>query len=141
LSKDWSMERTLFIIKPDAVRRNYIGDILGAVEKAGLTVIALRMLEITAEQSGEFYQVHRGKEFYDKLVAYMSSGRCVVAALEGDRAISRLREVCGATDPVDAAEGTIRASFGINVTMNSVHASDSPASAAEELRFFFPELA
>lgn len=134
------MERTLFILKPDAVRRNHIGEILGTIEESGLRIAGLRMLQLTTEQAGAFYHVHRGKGFYDKLIAYMSSGRCVVAALEGDEAISRLRGVCGATDPAQAARGTVRASFGINVTMNSVHASDSPGSAAEELRFFFPEL-
>jgi nucleoside-diphosphate kinase len=134
------MERTLFILKPDAVRRNHIGQILGVVERSGLRIVGLRMLQLTAERAEAFYHVHRGKAFFAKLVAYMSSGRCVVVALEGDDAISRLRKVCGVTDPAQAAEGTIRASFGINVTMNSVHASDSPASAADELSFFFPEL-
>jgi nucleoside-diphosphate kinase len=135
------MEMTLFIIKPDAVRRNQVGAILRTVEKAGLRIARLRMLELTVDQAAKFYQVHKGKGFYDKLVAYMSSGRCVVAALEGAEAITRLRSICGATDPAVAARGTIRASFGINVTMNSVHASDSPVSAAYELAFFFPELA
>jgi nucleoside-diphosphate kinase len=135
------MERTLFIIKPDAVGRDLVGEILMAVERAGLGIVDLRMLNLTADQAGEFYHVHKGKGFYEKLVAYMSSGRCVVAALEGEQAISRLRGVCGATDPSKAAQGTIRSSFGINVTMNSVHASDSPRSAADELAFFFPELA
>ena len=135
------MERTLFIIKPDAVRRSHIGQILEAVERAGLRITGMRMLDLTSEQAGQFYHVHKGKGFYDNLVAYMSSGSCVVVALDGDDAVSRVRGVCGATDPAEAAEGTIRASFGINVTMNSVHASDSPASATEELRFFFPDLA
>jgi nucleoside-diphosphate kinase len=135
------MERTLLIIKPDAVRRNHIGEILGMVERAGFEIVGMRMLGLTAREAGLFYHVHRGKSFYDKLVAYMSSGKCVAVALDADDAISRLRGVCGATDPAAAAGGTIRASFGINVTMNSVHASDSPASATEELRFFFPDLA
>jgi nucleoside-diphosphate kinase len=98
------------------------------------------MLELTEETAGAFYRVHQGKGFFGKLIAYMSSGRSVVVALEGDDAIARLRELCGATDPAQAAEGTIRASYGINVTMNSVHTSDSTASASEELRFFFPDL-
>lgn len=135
------MEKTLFIIKPDAVRRNHIGGILHAVEQAGLRIRGMRMLDLSSEQASGFYHVHKGRGFYDKLVDYMSSGPCVVVALEGEDAISRLRGVCGATDPAEAAEGTIRASFGINVTMNSVHASDSPASATEELHFFFPDLA
>ena len=135
------MEKTLFIIKPDAGRRNHVGRILDMVEQAGFKILGMRMMNLTSEQAGQFYHVHKGKEFYEKLVAYMISGRCVVVALERDEAISGLRGVCGATDPSNAAEGTIRASFGINVTMNSVHASDSPSSATEELHFFFPDLA
>jgi nucleoside-diphosphate kinase len=134
------LERTLFIIKPDAVGRNHLGEILAVVEKAGLRIIGMRMVKLSSSKAGDFYHVHRGKDFFDKLVDYMSSGRCVVVALEGEEAIGRLRRVCGATDPAAAAPGTIRAVFGINVTMNSVHASDSSQSAAEELRFFFPEL-
>ena len=135
------MDRTLFIIKPDAVRRNHVGRILHEVERNGLRIRGMRMITLTGEQAGRFYRVHKGKGFYDKLIDYMSSGACVVVALEGEDAISRLRGICGATDPAEAEDGTIRASFGINVTMNSVHASDSPASAADELHFFFPDLA
>jgi nucleoside-diphosphate kinase len=135
------VERTLFIIKPDAVRRNLVGEILMAVERSGLGIIGLRMLKLTSDQAGEFYHVHKGKAFYQKLIAYMSSGRCVVVALEGEQAISHLRRICGNTDPSNADPGTIRSLFGINLTMNSVHASDSPRSAADELGFFFPELA
>jgi nucleoside-diphosphate kinase len=135
------MERTLFIIKPDAVKRNQVGGILHVVELGGLRIRGMRMLKLTPEEAGRFYHVHKGKGFYDKLVDYMSSDACVAVALEGEDAISRLRAICGATDPAEAAEGTIRASFGINVTMNSVHASDSPVSATEELHFFFPDLA
>jgi len=135
------MDRTLFIIKPDAVRRNHVGRILNAVEQNGLRIRGMRMITLTGEQAGRFYHVHKGKVFYDKLVDYMSSGACVAVALESEDAISRLRRICGATDPAEADEGTIRASFGINVTMNSVHASDSPASARDELHFFFPDLA
>jgi nucleoside-diphosphate kinase len=134
------VQRTLLIVKPDAVSRNHVGDILKVVEDAGLRIIGMKMLRLSTAQAGDFYHVHKGKEFYDKLVAYMSSGDCVVVAVEADDTVRRLRAVCGATDPSIAAEGTIRASFGINVTMNSVHASDSPATAEEELRFFFPEL-
>jgi nucleoside-diphosphate kinase len=134
------MERTLFIIKPDAVRRDLVGEILMTVEKAGLKILGLRMVELTPDQAGEFYRVHKGKGFYEKLKDYMSSGRCVVAALEGEDSITGLRKICGATDPAEAAAGTVRASFGISLTMNSVHASDSPQSAAYELSFFFPEL-
>ena len=134
------MERTLFIIKPDAVRRNHIGRILSFVEEAGMQVVAMRMVRLSADDARGFYHVHEGKDFYDTLAEYMSSGRCVVAVIEGDGVINRLRGVCGATDPSAATEGTIRATFGISLTMNSVHASDSPASAQEEVRFFFPDL-
>jgi nucleoside-diphosphate kinase len=98
------------------------------------------MVRLTEDRAGEFYQVHKGKPFYDKLKAYISSGEIVAAVVDGDNAIRRVREICGATDPASAAEGTVRAAFGINVTMNSVHASDSPASAVVEIRFFFPHL-
>ena len=134
------LEKTLFIIKPDAVRRNNIGRILSIVEAAGLKVIALKLVHLTTEQAREFYEMHRGKDFYEKLVEFMTSGPCVVAVLEGDDVVSRLRALCGATDPSIAAPGTIRAEFGINITMNSVHASDSPSSAQREVRFFFPEV-
>jgi nucleoside-diphosphate kinase len=134
------VERTLFIVKPDAVRRNHIGSILAFVEEGGLGLCAMRMTMLSPVEAGEFYHVHRGKPFYDNLVAYMSSGRCVLAVVEGEDAIACLRHICGATDPSAAAGGTIRSTFGINVTMNSVHASDSPATAEEEVRFFFPDL-
>jgi nucleoside-diphosphate kinase len=140
LSEVRIVERSLFIIKPDAVRRNHIGRILSFVEEAGMQVIAMRMIRLSADDARGFYRVHEGKGFYDTLAEYMSSGRCVVVVVEGEGAIKRLRGVCGATDPSAAAEGTIRATFGINVTMNSVHASDSPASAEQEVRFFFPDL-
>jgi nucleoside-diphosphate kinase len=133
------MERSLFIIKPDAVRRSLIGQILAMVEGSGLKVAELRLLRLTPDDAGGFYRVHEGKHFFEKLVAYMSSGESVVAVIEGENAIQRLRAVCGVTDPSKASEGTIRASFGINITMNSVHASDSPASADQEVSFFFPE--
>jgi nucleoside-diphosphate kinase len=134
------LERSLIIVKPDAVRRNLVGRILSFFEEGGLRLIALRMVRLTEDRAGEFYQVHKGKAFYDKLKAYMSSGEIVAAVVEGDNAIGRVREICGATDPAGASDGTIRAAFGISVTMNSVHASDSPASAVVEIRFFFPHL-
>lgn len=135
------MERTLFIIKPDAVGRSHIGRILSCVEETGLRLRALRMTRLSETEAGDFYHVHRGRAFYENLISYMSSGDCVVVVVEGEDAIARLRRICGVTDPSAAADGTIRSIFGINVTMNSVHASDSPASAAEEVRFFFPDLA
>ena len=134
------MERSLFIIKPDAVQRNLIGRIISYMESAGLEVVGMRMVHMTPEIAAGFYKVHEGKEFYDKLVEYMSSGKSVVVVLEGEDAINRIRKVCGATDPSKADEGTIRATFGMNITMNSVHASDSARSAEQEVPYFFPDL-
>lgn len=127
-------------MKPDAVRRDLVGRILGRVEGGGLKLVALRMTQLSRKKACDFYHVHQGKEFFENLTTYMSSGRCVVAVAEGEDAITRLRAICGLTDPSKAAEGTIRADFGLDVTMNSVHASDSPVSAEEEVRFFFPDL-
>jgi nucleoside-diphosphate kinase len=141
LGEDRVVERSLFIIKPDAVSRNLVGEILSFLEDRGLRIVAMRMINLSEAEAGNFYHVHRGKEFCRNLVSYMSSGRCVVTVVEGEDAIGLLRTICGLTDPSAAREGTIRASFGINVTMNSVHASDSLASAEEEIRFFFPNLA
>ena len=134
------MERSLFIVKPDAVRRNLIGRILTFVEEAGIEVIAMKMVHLTEDQARGFYKVHEGKDFLDQLAEYMSSGKCVVTVLESDGVIERVRSICGKTDPADAAEGTIRATFGVNLTMNSVHASDSSASANYEIGFFFPDM-
>jgi nucleoside-diphosphate kinase len=134
------LERTLFIVKPDAVERHLVGKILTAVEDGGLSVAALRMTRLTDRTAGEFYHVHTGKPFFAGLVEYMTSGPVVAGVAEGDDAIKRLRAVCGATDPAAAQAGTIRATFGVSLRMNSIHASDSPASAAEEIKFFFPEL-
>lgn len=134
------MERTLTIIKPDAVERNLVGTILAAIEVAGLKIVGLRMTRLTVGTAGDFYHVHRGKDFFEKLTRYMSSGDIVVAVVEGEGAIGRLRSVCGATDPAVAAAGTIRAAYGVNLTMNSIHASDSSASASDEIGFFFPDL-
>ena len=134
------MERSLFIIKPDAVSRALVGRILSVVEASGLRIIAMRMVRLSQEEASRFYHVHEGKEFFAKLVSYMSSGRCVVTVIEGEGAIRRLRSICGPTDPSVAGENTIRAAMGIDVTMNSVHASDSLTSADEEIGFFFPGL-
>jgi nucleoside-diphosphate kinase len=134
------MQRSLFIIKPDAVERNLIGRILSYIEAAELNIIGLRMLHMPPDLAAGFYKVHEGKDFYEKLVEYMSSGRSVVVALEGEEAIKRTRKICGATDPSKADEGTIRATFGISITKNSVHASDSVESAVQEVPYFFPDL-
>jgi nucleoside-diphosphate kinase len=140
LSEDNSVERTLFIVKPDAVGRNHVGRILAFVEDGGLRLRAIRMTTLSRSEAGDFYHVHKGKPFYENLVTYMSSGPCVLVVVEGENAIARLRQICGATDPSAAADGTIRSAFGVSVTMNSVHASDSPVTADEEVRFFFPNL-
>ena len=134
------MERTLFIVKPDAVERNLIGKIIAMIEESGLEVVALKMTRLTKQTAAEFYAVHKGKPFFENLVAYMTSGRIVAGAVEGDDAIKRLRAACGATDPAQAAPGTIRATYGKNLTMNSVHASDAPATARVEVGFFFADL-
>ena len=134
------LERTLVIVKPDAVQRKLTGKIVSFLEESDLRIIGMRMTKLSEEQAGEFYAVHKEKEFYKNLVSYMTSGECVPAAVEGDDAISRVRALCGNTDPSKAEEGTIRADYGLNVTMNSIHASDSPATAREEVGFFFPDL-
>jgi nucleoside-diphosphate kinase len=134
------LERTLTIVKPDAVKRNLVGTVLAAVEAGGLKIIGLKMTRLTEKTAGDFYHVHRGKDFFAKLTGYMRSGPIVVAVVEGEGAIARLRSICGATDPAVAAPGTIRASYGVSLTMNSIHASDSAASARDEIGFFFPDL-
>jgi nucleoside-diphosphate kinase len=135
-----AVEKTLFIVKPDAVERSLIGRIVGAIEEGGLAIVALRMTLLTRQSAGEFYRVHKGKEFYGKLVEYMTSGRIVAGVAEGSDAIRRLRGICGATDPASAAPGTVRATYGVTLTKNSIHASDAPATAREEVKFFFPDL-
>ena len=132
-----AVERTFSIIKPDAVARNLIGEILSRFESNGLRVVAARMLRMTEEQARGFYAEHDGKPFYDDLVAYMTSGPVVVQVLEGDNAITANRKLMGATNPKDAEPGTIRADFAESVEANAVHGSDSPASAAREIEFFF----
>lgn len=131
-------ERTLAIIKPNAVERNLAGAILKLIQDGGLQVLALRMLRLTPDQARAFYEVHRERPFYGPLVEFMTSGPVVVVALEGEQAIQRYRELMGATDPAKAAPGTIRALYGENVQRNAVHGSDAPATAAQELAFFFP---
>jgi nucleoside-diphosphate kinase len=134
-----AVERTLSIIKPDAVARNVIGDIYGRFEKAGLRVVAARMLHLSREQAGEFYAVHRERAFYNDLIDFMTSGPVMVQVLEGDNAIAKNRELMGATNPKEAAPGTIRADHAQTVDENAVHGSDGPDTAAVEVAFFFPE--
>ncbi len=131
------IERTLSIIKPDAVARNLIGEITARFEKAGLQVVASRMLCLSREQAEGFYAEHRERPFFGDLVAFMTSGPVVVQVLQGEAAISRNRELMGATNPQEAAPGTIRADFAESIDANAVHGSDSPASAAREIAYFF----
>ena len=133
-------ERTLSIIKPDAVEKNVIGQILSRFESSGLKIIAMQMKKLTPEQAGEFYAVHKERPFYNDLVEYMSSNVVVVSVLEGENAVAKNRELMGATDPRDAAPGTIRADFAESIDANAVHGSDSQENAAIEIAFFFPGL-
>jgi nucleoside-diphosphate kinase len=135
-----AFERTLSIIKPDATRRNLTGEIIARFEKSGLRVVAQKRLRLTRGQAEAFYAVHRQRPFFGGLVTFMTSGPVVVQVLEGENAIAKNREVMGATDPAKAAPGTIRKDFAENIEANSVHGSDSPDTAAEEIRFFFSSM-
>jgi nucleoside-diphosphate kinase len=130
-------ERTLSIIKPDAVAAGRTGKILAMIEEAGFRILALRMQRLRREQAEEFYGVHRGKHFYESLVRFMTEGPVVVIALEREDAIARLRDLMGSTDPAKAGEGTIRKLYGSNIERNAIHGSDAPDTAERELRFFF----
>jgi nucleoside-diphosphate kinase len=132
-----SIERTLSIVKPSAVSANHIGGILAKFEAAGLQIIAAKMLQLTPEQAGNFYGVHRARPFFQELVDFMTSGPILVQVLEGPDAIARNREVMGATDPAKATPGTIRAEFGKNISENAVHGSDAADTAQAEIAFFF----
>ena len=130
-------QRTLSIIKPDGVARRLIGEIYRRFEAAGLTIIGARMLHLDEQRARDFYRVHSERPFYEDLVAYMTSGPIMVQVLEGENAIDRNRELMGATNPDDAAEGTVRADYGESVERNVVHGSDGPGTAREEIDFFF----
>jgi nucleoside-diphosphate kinase len=132
-----AIERTFAIIKPDAVEKNLAGAILAHIEKAGFTVKALRRVQLTRAQAEGFYAEHAGRPFFDELCTFMTRGPVYLLALEGENAIARWREVMGATDPAQAAEGTLRRLYGSSKGENATHGSDSPASAARELAFFF----
>ena len=132
-----AVERTLSIIKPDAVAKNVIGEIYSRFEKAGLQIVAARMMHLTEEQAGDFYAVHKERPFYKDLVAFMTSGPVLVQALEGENAIAKNREVMGATNPAEADAGTIRADFANSIDENAVHGSDAAETAAQEIAFFF----
>ena len=131
-------ERTLSIIKPDATKRNLTGKIVAKFEDAGLRVVASKRIHLSAATAGEFYAEHKERGFYGELVAYMASEPVVVQVLEGDNAIAKNRELMGATNPAEAAAGTIRADFAESIDANAVHGSDAPETAAVEIAFFFP---
>ena len=135
-----ALERTFSIVKPDATARNLTGAVNAMIEAAGLRIVAQRRIRMTEAQAKGFYAVHAGRPFYTDLVAFMTSGPVVVQVLEGEDAIARYRDVMGATNPAEAADGTIRKSFAENIERNSVHGSDAPETAAAEIRFFFSDV-
>ena len=135
-----AIERTLSIIKPDAVGKNVIGDIIRRFEENGLSVIGMRMTHLSAEQAGRFYAVHEGRPFYNDLCAFMSSGPILAMVLEGKNAIKLNRQLMGATNPKEAEAGTIRADHADSIDANAVHGSDAPETAATEIAFFFGDL-
>jgi len=131
-------ERTLAIIKPDAVKKNVMGDIIGRYEQAGLKPVAMKLLHMSKSTAEGFYAVHKARPFFDSLCTFMSSGPAVVLVLQGDNAIKKNRELMGATDPAKADAGTIRKAHGTNIEFNAVHGSDSPETAQFEIGYFFP---
>lgn len=132
-----SVEQTLSIIKPDGVQKNLIGEIYSRFEKAGLEIVAARMIHLSKEQAEGFYAVHAERPFFNDLVSYMTSGPVMVQALQGESAINTNREIMGATNPADADPGTIRADYAASIEENIVHGSDGPDTAAQEIAFFF----
>ena len=133
-----AIERTLSIIKPDAVKKNVIGQIYSRFEAAGLKVIAARMTWLSEQEAGQFYAVHKERPFFKDLVSFMTSGPVMIQCLEGENAIAKNRELMGATDPKKAEKGTIRADFAESIDANAVHGSDAPETAAVKVAFFFP---
>lgn len=134
-----ALERTFSIVKPDATKRNITGKVIDRLESAGLRVIASKRIHMSKEQAEGFYAVHKERPFFGELVSFMTSGPVIVQVLEGENAIAKNREVMGATNPADAAPGTIRADFAESIEANSVHGSDAPETAAEEIKFFFSD--
>lgn len=134
------MERTLSIIKPDGVKKNLIGEIISRFEKRGLRIAALKKIALSKKEAKAFYIVHKDRPFYESLTEFMSEGPIVVMVIEGESAIAKVREIMGATNPKEAAAGTIRADFATDIERNIVHGSDSPESAAYEIPFFFSAL-
>ena len=135
-----AIEQTLSIIKPDAVTKNVVGKILSRFEDAGLTISAMKMVQLTEKDAGAFYAVHKERPFYQDLVDFMISGRVVISVLSGDNAIAKNRELMGATNPKEADSGTIRADFADSIDANAVHGSDGPETAKNEIKFFFDEI-
>lgn len=134
------MEKTLSIIKPDGVQKNVIGKIISRFEEAGLKVIAAKMMHLTDSQAGEFYDVHKARPFFGDLVKFMTSGPVFISVLQGQDAVAVNRKLMGATNPKEAAPGTIRADFADSIDANCVHGSDSAENASREISFFFPEI-
>ena len=134
-----AIERTLSILKPDAVAKNVIGEILSRFEKGGLTIIAAKMMQLTRKQAEDFYAVHKARPFFNDLVNFMITGPVLVQVLEGENAILRNREIMGATDPKKAEPGTVRADFAASIDENAVHGSDAPETAVLEIGFFFQD--
>jgi len=132
-----SVERTLAIIKPDAVQAGHVGEIITIIERSGLRILSMKMKRLSRREAEEFYAVHRDKPFYESLVRFMTEGPVVLLALEGENAIEKWRQIMGPTDPAKAGDGTIRKLFGTNIERNAVHGSDQPATAAQEVPFFF----
>lgn len=135
-----ALERTFSIIKPDATKRNLTGKIVAKFEEAGLRIVAQKRIQMTRAQAEGFYAVHKERPFFGELVEFMISEPVVVQVLEGENAVAKNREVMGATNPADAAEGTIRKEFALSIGENSVHGSDAPETAAEEIKFFFSDI-
>jgi nucleoside-diphosphate kinase len=132
-----AVERTLSIIKPDAVAKNVIGEIYSRFEKAGLKIVAAKMVQLSRDEAEGFYAVHRERPFFDDLVSFMISGPVMIQVMEGENAIAKNRDLMGATHPKDAAPGTIRADFAVSIDENAVHGSDGPETAAQEIDYFF----
>jgi nucleoside-diphosphate kinase len=135
-----ALERTLTIIKPDAVQKGVVGRVVSRIEEAGFGILAARLVHLTPAQAAGFYIVHKDRPFFRSLADFMTSGPCIPMVLEGERAIQRLRDLMGATDPAKAAPGTIRKEFATSIESNIIHGSDSPESAAFEIPYFFPAL-
>lgn len=133
------MKRTLGFIKPDATERSIVGNILSYIEKGGLKIVALKMLKLSKDKAGEFYEIHKDRPFYNDLVNFISSGSIVAYVIEGDNAVQKYRDIMGATNPENAEQGTIRKDFALSLDKNSVHGSDSDENAQREINFFFLE--